>query len=117
MGDKVIMKIYSRFTVKPVGLDDCSSIDLTKYAYVIKFCDASGQQSILHEDAKSHFLKSGESKLHCFEYNGNKLELPLVRCDIYFEEIITDKIYSLIHFQTIMPLITGRSLIKNSVKA
>lgn len=85
------MKIYSRFTVKPVGLDDCSSIDLTKYAYVIKFCDASGQQSILHEDAKSHFLKSGESKLHCFEYNGNKLELPLVRCDIYFEEIITDK--------------------------
>ncbi|HCM1932659.1 TPA: hypothetical protein N3A15_004388 [Salmonella enterica subsp. salamae serovar 51:c:-] len=91
MGDKVIMKIYSRFTVKPVGLDDCSSIDLTKYAYIIKFCDASGQQSILHEDAKSHFLKSGESKLHCFEYNGNKLELPLVRCDIYFEEIITDR--------------------------
>ncbi|HBL6926974.1 TPA: hypothetical protein LSH75_004624, partial [Citrobacter koseri] len=91
MEDKIIMKIYVRFTIKPVGLDDCSLIDLTRYSYIIKFCDASGQQRILHEDPKNNFLKNGESRLHSFEYNKNTLEIPLVRCDIYFEGIITDK--------------------------
>ncbi|MBJ9016295.1 hypothetical protein I5438_23670, partial [Citrobacter freundii] len=91
MGDKIIMEVYAHFTMKPIGLDDCSSVDLTKYAYVIKFYDASGQQSILHEDSKNNFLENGESKLHSFEYNGNILEMPLTRCDIYCEEVITDE--------------------------
>jgi hypothetical protein len=57
MGDKVIMEVYAHFTMKLIGLDDCSSVDLTKYAYVIKFYDASGQQSILHEDSKNNFWR------------------------------------------------------------
>ncbi|AGB77985.1 hypothetical protein D782_1999 [Enterobacteriaceae bacterium strain FGI 57] len=84
-------KIYANFVISPVGLDACSTIDLTKYSYKLQFCEANGQQKILRAESEANFMKGGESRFHCFEYDENKIETPLAKCDIYCNGVATDK--------------------------
>ncbi|MBA8064689.1 hypothetical protein HV077_20365 [Citrobacter freundii] len=84
------MKIHTRFSIKPIGLDNCSTIDFTKYSYVIKFHSATGEQSILHTENENVFSKDGHSLLHFFEYSKSS-KIPLARCDIYCSGKITDR--------------------------
>lgn len=85
------MKVYARFSIKPVGIDDCSAVDLTRYSYILKFCSAKGAQDVLQTDAINNFLSDGRSRLHACEFIDDLLEVPLVWCDIYCNTTITDK--------------------------
>lgn len=84
------MKVFAHFSVKAVGLDDCSSVDLSKYSYVMRFCSARQRQNVLKVENTVSLSKEGQSQVHSFEYSDDLSEAPLVWCDINCGNTITD---------------------------
>lgn len=84
------MRIYAKLSVNSISQDDCSSVDLAMYSYVIKFCSAEGDRNILKSEPKTNFSSDGKSQLHSFEYSDFLSEIPLAWCDIYCGSTITD---------------------------
>jgi len=87
------MNIYAKFSVKAVGIDDCSAIDFSRYSYIIKLCHTSDRDNVISSEPETKFSQSGESSLHCMNYTGSSSELPVTYCDIYCAGVCTDKIY------------------------